>query len=156
MGFHATGVHMTDCKALRQCSATFLLTAMLLLPLGKAQNANTGEIKGTVTDATGAVVPGAAVSIRNVQTGAVNNTTTNDSGLYDVPFLSPGNYSVAFSKEGFRNFVREGIALGVETVEISATLQVGASAQEVVVNATAPVIETDTSDQHVDLSTRTV
>ncbi len=129
---------------------------MLIAPLATAQNANTGEIKGTVTDASGAVVPGATVSIRNVQTGVVNPTTTNGSGLYDVPFLVPGNYTITFTKDGFRNFVREGITLQVETLEISATLQIGSASQEVVVNATAPVIETDTSDQHVDLSTHEV
>ncbi len=145
---------MTDSKALRLCVAIFLLgAAILIAPLATAQNANTGEIKGAVTDASGAVVPGATVSIRNVQTGVVTPTTTNGSGLYDVPFLVPGNYTITFSKDGFRSFVREGIALQVETVEISATLQVGSASQEIVVNATAPVIETDTSDQHVDLST---
>jgi len=144
-------------KALRWCIfLALLLAAISFAPLATAQNANTGEIKGSVTDATGAVVPGAAVSIRNVQTGVVTPTTTNGSGIYDVPFLAPGNYVITFAKEGFHNFVREGIVLQVETLEISATLQVGASAQEVVVNATAPVIETETSDQHVDLSTQTV
>jgi hypothetical protein len=69
----------------------------------RAQNSNTGEIKGSVMDPSGAVVPGAAVSIKNVQTGVVTATTTNQSGLYDVPFLSPGNYTITFSKEGFRS-----------------------------------------------------
>ena len=121
-----------------------------------AQNANTGEIKGTVTDPSGAAIPGATVSIRNVQTGVITPTTTNGSGLYDVPFLAPGNYTITFSKEGFRSFVREGIVLQIETLQISAPLQIGSATQEVVVNATTPILETETSDQHVTLSTRTV
>ncbi len=148
---------MTASKVLRWHIFTFLLvTAILFAPLSSAQNANTGELKGSVTDASGAVVPGTAVSIKNVQTGVVTATTTHESGLYDVPFLTPGNYTITFTKDGFRSFVREGIALQIETLEIDANLQVGASTQEIVVNATAPVIETETSDQHLDLGTQTV
>jgi len=55
-----------------------------------------------------------------------------------VPFLAPGSYHVTFSKQRFRDFVREGIVLQIETIEISATLQVGASTQEIVVNAASP------------------
>jgi hypothetical protein len=133
-----------------------LAAAISLAPLGRAQNANTGEIKGSVADPSGAVVPGAAVSIKNIQTGSVTAVTTNGSGLYDVPFLTPGNYTITFSNPGFRNTVREGIVLEVETIEIDAALQVGSSSQEVVVNATAPVLETETSDQHIDLGTQIV
>ena len=132
------------------------MTAMLFAPGAGAQNANTGEIKGAVTDSSGAVVPGAAVSIRNLQTGVVTPTTTNGSGLYDVPFLIPGNYTLTFSKSGFRNSVREGIVLQIQTLEVSAALQVGSASQEVVVNATAPILETETSGQQVDLSTHTI
>ena len=76
--------------------------------------------------------------------------------MYDVPFLAPGNYTITFSKEGFRNLVREGIVLQIETLEMSAALQIGTSTQEIVVNATAPLIETETSDQHVDFTTTMV
>src|ERR1035438_5014101 len=141
---------------LKRTTLFFAIGAILCAPLARAQNANTGELKGSVTDPSGAVVPGAAVSIKNVQTGVVTARTTNQSGLYDVPFLAPGNYTVTFSKEGFRGFVREGIVLQIETLEISVTLQVGAASQEIVVNAMAPLIETETSDQHVELSARTV
>ncbi len=148
---------MLNSTVIRRSGFTFLLAAAILLaPLASAQNANTGEIKGSVTDPTGAVVPGATVSIKDVQTGVVTQRTTNQSGLYDVPFLAPGNYTLTFSKEGFRNLVREGIVLQIETLEISVGLQVGASTQEIVVNATAPLIQTETSDQHVDLNTHTV
>ena len=148
---------MIDSQVLRRYSATALLIAAICLaPIVRAQNANTGEIKGSVMDPSGAVVPGTAVAIKNVQTGVVTQTTTNESGLYDVPFLAPGNYTITFTKDGFRGFVREGITLQIETLEISAALQVGTSSQEVVVNATSPVIETETSDQHTDLSTQTV
>jgi len=148
---------VTDSQALRKCSLRFLLAAaMVFAPLARAQNANTGELKGSVTDSMGAFVPGAGVSIKNVQTGVITPTTTNQSGLYDVPFLAPGNYTVTFSKQGFRDFVREGIVLQIETIEISATLQIGASTQEIVVNAAPPLVETETTEQHVSLNSQAV
>ncbi len=138
-------------------TALFLVIGAILCAIpGSAQNSNTGEIKGSVTDPSGAVVPGAAVSIKNVQTGVVTATTTNQAGLYDVPFLAPGNYTVTFSRDGFRNIVREGIVLQIETLEISGTLQIGTSAQEVVVSAGGPLVETETTEQHVDLSAQAI
>jgi outer membrane receptor protein involved in Fe transport len=124
--------------------------------IARAQNANTGELKGAATDSSGAVMPGVAVKIQNVDTGVVTPTMTNQSGLYDVPFLAPGDYTVTFSKEGFRDYVRNGIVLHVETLEINGTLQVGTATQEVVVNAAPPLVETETSEQHVDLNTAAV
>src|SRR5208337_3941852 len=132
------------------------LVVVSVAPLARAQNANSGELKGALMDPSGAVVPGVAVSIKNVLTGVVTPTTTNESGLYDVPFLAPGNYTITFSKQGFRPFVREGIVLHVETLEVSATLQLGVSTQEIVVNAAMPLVETETSEQHVDLGTQAI
>src|SRR6516225_11562838 len=62
-----------------------VLVVALLLPLACAQNANTGEIKGTVFDPSHAVVQGAKVVMTNVQTGVTTTTTTNSAGIYDVP-----------------------------------------------------------------------
>jgi outer membrane receptor protein involved in Fe transport len=132
------------------------MAAVLFATLARAQNSNTGELKGSVTDVSGALVPGAAVTIKNVQTGVVNSTTTNQSGLFDVPFLSPGNYTVKFSKAGFRDFVRQGIALQIETLQIDAALQLGIATEEVVVTSAAPLVETETTEQHVDLNTQAI
>src|SRR5271166_1611000 len=107
-----------------------LVAAILFAPLARAQNSNTGEIKGLVMDPVGAVVPDAAVSIKNVLTGVVTPTTTNQSGIYDVPFLAPGSYTITFSKQGFRDFVRSGIVLQIQTLEISVTLQLGVATQQ--------------------------
>ena len=130
-----------------------ILAIILLAPLARGQNANTGEIKGAVTDPSGASVPSVTISVKNMLTSVVTSTTTNQAGLYDVPLLTPGNYAIRFSKSGFEDFVREGIVLHIETLEISATLQVGTASEEVVVNAAPPLIETETTDQHVELDT---
>ncbi|HEX4006807.1 MAG TPA: TonB-dependent receptor [Acidobacteriaceae bacterium] len=128
---------------------------LLAQPLG-AQNTNTGEIKGIVTDPTGAVIPAVAVTLTNLQTGVRTATTTNGSGLYDVPSLLPGNYNINFKATGFKDYQQQGVVLEVETIGINATLQVGSASQEVTVTAQNPLIETESSDQHVIFSTKVV
>ncbi len=145
-------------KTSRLCQ--FLAMAILVsaFSIGRvaAQNANTGEIRGRVTDASGAVIPGATVSIQNVQTGVITRTRTNHSGLYDVPFMAPGNYTVTFSKQGFRDFVHEGIVLQIQTLDVSAVLEVGATTQKVVVNAASPLVQTQTTGQQLALSATSI
>jgi outer membrane receptor protein involved in Fe transport len=121
-----------------------------------AQNANSGEIKGTVTDSSGAVIPGASVAIRNVQTGVTIHSVTNGEGLYDVPSVPTGDYSLTFSKPGFRDFVRNGVTLQLATIAINATLDVGAATQQVVVTAAAPLLQTEDSGQSMDFNTKQV
>ncbi len=142
-------------KTLR-ASSLAMIVVMLASARLMAQNANSGEIKGTVRDPSGAVVPGATVKILDVQTGIVTPTTTNKVGLYDVPFLSPGDYTVTFSKNGFRDYVRKGIVLQIETLEIDAVLQVGATTQKVEVTASAPLVQTQTTGQQVTLTTQAI
>jgi outer membrane receptor protein involved in Fe transport len=122
----------------------------------QAQNANAGEIKGTVTDTTGAVIPGVAVTILNVQTGVAIHTTTDADGLYDVPSVPTGEYSLSFGKQGFSSAVRKGITLHVETIAINATLKVGATTQRVVVTAAAPLLQTESSGQSMTFNTKQV
>src|SRR6266852_9310730 len=88
-----------------------LLIVIVLSPLAFSQNASNGEIKGTVFDPSNAVVPGAKVAITNLQTGVSTTTTTNASGIYDVPSVPPGRYSLTFSKPGFRDLFRQGITV---------------------------------------------
>ena len=145
-------------KAHRFFAIVISLTFACCVVAGPAlgQNANTGEIKGTVQDTSNAVMPGVTVKIKNVQTGVITPTTTNQVGLYDVPFLAPGEYAITFSKQGFRDFVRKGVVLQVETLEIDVTLQLGVATQELVVTASAPLVETETTEQHVDIGTQAI
>ena len=101
-----------------------VLAAALTASLAFGQNANTGEIKGTALDSTGAVVEGVQVRITNVETGVTIVTTTNSAGIYDAPSVPTGSYSVSFSKAGFRDFVRKGVILQIQTVSVDAILQV--------------------------------
>ena len=89
------------------------------------QNSNSGEIKGQVTDASGAVVPGASVTLLDTATGVSTKTQTNDVGIYDVPSLPTGPYSITFSKTGFRNEVRNGVVLQIGTIGALSALWTG-------------------------------
>jgi hypothetical protein len=121
-----------------------------------SQNANTGEIRGVVTDASGAVIPGVDVAIANVLTGVTTRTTTNASGTYDAPTLLLGTYSITFSKTGFNTFIRRGITLGVQVIEVDARLTVGAVSQHVTVTAATPLVQTQTSESSTSLSAQEV
>ena len=126
-----------------------------VLPLG-AQNSNTGEIKGQIIDKSGAVIPNATVTITDVLTGVVARAITNGSGIYDVPSLLPGEYTVGVAATGFKDYLRKGLTLQVETVAINVTLDVGAASEQVTVTGEAPLLQTETSDAHVVFDTQQV
>jgi hypothetical protein len=120
---------------------------------GLAQSSNSSDLRGTVTDSTGAVIPGAKVTIINTETGTTTDLTTNDSGIYDSVSIRPGKYRIIFSKEGFGKLVRDGVTLDVGVLSIDAQLAVGTAQQQIEVTAEAPLLKTDTGDQSSTLRT---
>src|SRR5436309_6549537 len=68
-------------------------------------------LTGRVTDPSGAVIPGAEITVTNTDTGVIVNTKSDRTGNYTVPFLLPGHYSVQASASGFNTFVHDGITL---------------------------------------------
>ncbi len=130
------------CFALLFCMIFFLPKSAL------SQNTNTGEIRGSVTDTSGAVVPDVTVTLTNTDTGVTADFKTNGSGIFDTVSTPPGNYNITFSKEGFKKLVRGPIVLQVAVITEDAVLQVGAVTQEVtVVGGGAPLLETETGQQ---------
>ena len=106
----------------------------------------TAEITGVVTDPNAAAVGSAAVSVRNVDTGIVNEAVTNSQGYYTLPLLNPGNYELTVRKEGFRTSARPGIRLYVAQVaRIDIALTLGEIRESVSVEAQAPILESETS-----------
>src|SRR5688500_8428314 len=129
------------------CVCSVILFALIVLsPTSlRAQEAR-GTISGTVMDSNKAVVPGATVTITNVAMGTNNSVTTNESGLYTVPYLIPGTYRIIVEGPGFKKYIREGIALQVnDKLEIDAVLEVGGSQETVTVTADAGLVETGTA-----------
>src|SRR5206468_8392806 len=81
-----------------------LLVVTLLTGRTAPAQGTTGSITGTITDETGAAVPGATVTVTQTSTNNVHTSTTSDSGFYTVPQLPPGNYRVSVEKSGFNRF----------------------------------------------------
>src|SRR3954451_19713722 len=101
------------------------LTSLLLLHGLCAQTIDTG-IVGTVADPAGGLVTGATVRVTQVQTGITRTVTTNQSGLFEVRYLTPGEYSVDVQAPGFRSERRTGILIQIgQQVRVEFTLQVG-------------------------------
>lgn len=119
-----------------------MLPVALLLACGPvfAQS----RLTGTVKDSSGAVVPGAEVVVRNVQTGQATSAQTNQSGVYSVSFLNPGQYEVSCEQAGFKRFVRAGIVLETGTTSaIDITLDVGQLSDVISVTASVPLLESE-------------
>jgi hypothetical protein len=109
--------------------------------------ATEGSILGILHDPTGAVIRQGRVEVRNVDTGVVRATETNDTGEYVVSNLPPGSYSVSVEVPGFKKAVQPAIALTVKArIRVDMTLEVGAATQTVEVSSAAPLIKTDTSE----------
>ena len=91
-----------------------------------------GSISGVINDASGAAIPGAAVVIRNQETGSERQLTTNGEGLYSAPSIPVGRYSVSAAKDGFATQQRDAIAVTVgESVRVNVALSASAVSQNV-------------------------
>jgi hypothetical protein len=142
--------------ALRLAFAFFLLA--LAANLTFAQNTNSGDIRGTVTDASGAAVAGATVTLINVDTGETKDFVTNDSGIYDTVSTRPGNYKLVFSKDGFKKSTYGPIVLQVSIITVDAVLQVGQLQEEVTVTEASgpPLLQTESGEQGTIMEAKTL
>ena len=103
----------------------FLVLVLSLVSFGFAQDR--GTIRGVVTDPTGATVPEATVTVKNINTGLTQTVKTSADGVYNVLYLPAGDYTVTTEKSGFRKAETTGVAVHVATVaNVDVTLTVGA------------------------------
>jgi hypothetical protein len=124
--------------------------------LGVAQTI-TGSIRGTVTDPSGAVVPGAKVLATNVDTGVVSQTVTNRSGLYNFQFLPIGRYKINATATGFDTQDVGPFQLGIDQIaSIDAKLQVGKSSELVNVGASNTLLNTENSTVSTSINSATL
>ena len=125
-----------------------VLASSLLLWAGAVlSGAQTGSIDGTVSDSAGAVIPGAAITVRNLQSSASRSVTSNAVGAYSIPDLSVGTYDITVAKAGFKTFQVSGARLSVaQSLTIAASLEAGAVNQEIEVRGDQlPAIDRDTA-----------
>lgn len=139
LGRVSLGVWIT---ATLYCVSLFAGLCLLLSPAAFAQTAATGQMVGTVRDPSGAVIPGAEVTVSNTS-GLVRSAATDSSGAFTIPLLPPGRFSVAVTASGFKTQRIPTVAVAVaSTASLNVTLQVGATSQTVVVQANAELLQT--------------
>lgn len=127
-------------------SATVLLTSYLAVSGAihlQAQSSN-GQISGIVDDSSGAAIPGAQVTALNSATSVAYSNSTNDSGVYVLPQLIPGQYKVTVSKQGFSEAQRSELTVRTgDRLSVNFELKPGVVQQTVTVNETAPLLNAD-------------
>ena len=123
------------------------VATLLLVTVAAAAQQNTGTILGVVKDSSGAVVPGAGITILNEETSLTRTVTTGENGTFRAPALPVGHYTVRVELAGFRTQAQRGLILEVaQELVVNPTLEVGAVPQEeVVVSAEAPLVNTTSS-----------
>ena len=119
-----------------------VLAFVVLACLSLSAQQITGNIRGTVTDPSGAVIQGSMVTARQAETGLSRSTTTDRNGNYVVLELPIGHYRLQVAAKGFQEYVQDGITLNVnETASVSPHLTVGSEKTQVLVTADAELIE---------------
>ena len=118
-----------------------MLLALLVLAAPHAWAQQQARLSGTVTDPSGAMIPGATVRVTNTNTQVTTTAVSNSTGYYVVGNLIPGVYSVAAQKEGFKTVVQPNITLEVaQSATVDFALELGQTSQEVSVQGTAPLV----------------
>jgi hypothetical protein len=116
-----------------------------------------GTLLGTVADPTGAVIPGAAISVKNMDTGIERTTESNSDGAFTVPELPVGRYSLTVNMTGFNPYQAEGIEVTVGSqVNLNVTLETGSQKEEVIVSGNALQVETTSNTLGATLTTKDV
>ena len=116
-----------------------------------------GSIVGTVTDASGGVVPGATVKATNTGTSQIRETTTNETGTYSFPTLSEGTYDVVVSRSGFESYMQHGVAVTIDKIaRVDVALHLGSVNQSVEVGAQAAQLQTDSAEVRTELSSKEI
>ncbi len=132
---------------MRQARYRFFLLPLffVLACVGLYAQANS-EVTGTVTDQTGASVPGAKITLTDPATGSVHTSTSNDSGLYDVVGLNAAVYNLKVTAKGFQTYVQSGVVVNIsQTFRVDVKLPIGTESQTITVEADALTVQSDSN-----------
>jgi Carboxypeptidase regulatory-like domain len=139
-------------KFIRLCMVFMLLSCGSELCLAQLDR---GTISGVVTDPSGSAIAGAKVTVTNAGMGTQNSTVTTGAGAYTVPQLAAGDYSITIVAPGFSTLIRNGITVSVgQTATINLQPAVGQATTSVTVTANAPLLQTDSPQNNVEVTTR--
>lgn len=138
-------------RGFRRLRAVGLFFATALCAWSQGQ---VGTLNGTVVDSTGAVVPGAAVSVKNIATGVEEKTTTTAAGAYTFPYLPQGTYTIRVTAPGFKAAQADNVILRVaQTLTMNMTLTVGEITEQVTISSTPELLETGSAEMGRYIST---
>ena len=122
-----------------------------------AQGATSQKLSGSVVDASGAVIPGADVTAKHNGTGTVSTAVTNDEGLFSIPSLPIGTYTVTVTLQGFKTVVVNNVVLTSGAgADVKATLEVGAVSENVTVSSASEIVQTQTSGVSTTVNTNQI
>src|SRR5688500_2446944 len=149
---------MTMTTVPRRSLAGAILLCLALPAVSRAQSqAAGGTIEGTVTDESGAVLPGAAVVVRNTAPGATRETSSDPAGLYRAPLLPVGPYEATATLSGFATTRRTNLTLTIgQVLDADLTMKLASAQEEVTVTAEAPVLEVARTHQASTVGERLV
>ena len=135
-------------RSLSRLALLALLTAAFcsLGTFAYAQGATTQTLSGSVVDASGAVIPGTDVAAKHSGTGTVTNAVSNSEGLFSIPSLPIGTYTVTVTLQGFKTVVIQNVVLSsAGQANVKATMEVGGVAEQVTVSSSSEIVQTQTS-----------
>ena len=145
----------TFCSLDRRQLLTFATVCFLATALAAPSQAQVlyGNIVGNVSDSTGAVIPGAQVTITNEETGATRSGESNASGAYNFATVATGSYTVEVRSEGFRTHSETGVGVGVnDATRVNVALEIGQVTEVVEVSAGAVRLQTDRAEVRAEVN----
>ena len=143
-------------RYIRSLVGGILLVFALLASPAVGQTITTSDLVGVVSDATGAVVPNAAVTLRYTDTGETRSATTNDSGQYRFPLLRPGEYTISAQTPGLKSNTSKFTVLVGQEQAMNITLNVQGTQEIVEVTAQASVLQTENANLATSFTTKQV
>jgi hypothetical protein len=137
-----------------------VLFAAVLASLGNlayAQGGTTQTLSGTVVDVSGAVIPGADVAAKHGGTGVVSNAVSNSEGLFSIPSLPGGTYTVSVTLQGFKTAVIQNVVLTAAAgANVKATMEVGGVTEQVTVSSASEIVQTQSSTVSTTINTNQI
>jgi hypothetical protein len=138
-------------------STTIAICCLLVIAGAAFAQSDRGTVTGSVSDQAGAVIPGATIEMKNINTGAVYQAQSSSTGNYTFAQLPAGTYQMSTSVPGFKQFLRTGITVLVaQTLRIGISLEVGAISETVTVNADAPLLRMDSGELAHNVASKTI
>src|SRR5579859_3428737 len=137
--------------------STLVASGLFAVCLAALAQTDRGTITGTVTDPAGAVIAGAMIQAKNEATGIIYSAASSATGNYTVPQLPAGTYNLTVAAMGFKQLVRTGLTVEVAgIIRIDAAMEVGATTESITVEASAPLLKTESSEISYNVPTNTL